>query len=176
MKLGCCGKLDCEYKNDENDVHGGQWIRIDKGPSGFGKLTFIEEQIGRMNPLVRNLYKRIITVGKDYPAGLDHVRVQWKKALRDPNNCPACYKSPATCESEQACQEQLLHAVNRGRYMVKEMIGVIQLKKYRTLKQRYGQRPNAHGNDSALRIAMRRLEEDGREKLQDHDPTYRKPV
>jgi hypothetical protein len=60
--------------------------------------------------------------------------------------------------------------------MVKEMIGVIQLKKYRTLKQRYGQQPNAHGNDSALRIVMRRLEEDGREKLQDHDPTSRKPV
>ena len=33
-----------------------------------------------MHPLTRNLYRRILTVGKDYPAGLDAVR---KKAKAD---------------------------------------------------------------------------------------------
>jgi hypothetical protein len=32
---------------------------------------------------------------------------------------------------------EIKKAINGGRYMVKELIGVIQLKKYRTLKSRY---------------------------------------
>lgn len=35
------------------------------------------------------------------------------------------------------CEKELRKAVGRGRFMVREMIGVIQLKKYRTLKRRY---------------------------------------
>ena len=77
-----------------------------------------------MHPLVRDLYKRVLIVGRDYPTGIDHVKAVWKKALRD--------TIPGRTEVE------LLHAVNKGRYMVKEMIGVIQIKKYRTMKQRYG--------------------------------------
>lgn len=42
--------------------------------------------------------------------------------------------------------------------MVKEMIGVIQLKKYRAMKQRYD---SASAN--ALASAMQRLEESGRQ-------------
>ena len=32
---------------------------------------------------------------------------------------------------------QIKRAIAYGRYMVKEMIGVVQLKKYRTMKKRY---------------------------------------
>lgn len=38
---------------------------------------------------------------------------------------------------DDQCQQEIIYAVQRGRIMVKEMIGVIQLKKYRTMKQRY---------------------------------------
>jgi len=36
-----------------------------------------------------------------------------------------------------ASDKELKSAIARGRYMVKELIGVVQLKKYRTLKKRY---------------------------------------
>ena len=36
------------------------------------------------------------------------------------------------------CERELRKAVGKGRYMIREMIGVIQLKKYRSLKRRYG--------------------------------------
>lgn len=72
---------------------------------------------------MRNLYRRIITVGRDYPAGLDYVR---KRA-----------KAEFAKRSEITDEIELKRAVNYGRYMVKEMIGVIQLKKYRSIKSRY---------------------------------------
>eukprot|EP00816_Leptocylindrus_hargravesii_P002157 CAMPEP_0196819026 /NCGR_PEP_ID=MMETSP1362-20130617/68649_1 /TAXON_ID=163516 /ORGANISM="Leptocylindrus danicus, Strain CCMP1856" /LENGTH=98 /DNA_ID=CAMNT_0042197359 /DNA_START=252 /DNA_END=548 /DNA_ORIENTATION=+ len=73
----------------------------------------------------------------------------WKKALR-------AYKYPSEkCEVTDVKQvgrrrgkfdaedeKDLLKAVARGRYMIREMIGVIQLKKYRTMKQRYSDENN----------------------------------
>jgi hypothetical protein len=35
------------------------------------------------------------------------------------------------------CERELRKAVGKGRYMIREMMGVIQLKKYRTMKRRY---------------------------------------
>ena len=35
------------------------------------------------------------------------------------------------------CEEEILRAVYKGRLMIKDMIGIIQIKKYRTMKQRY---------------------------------------
>mmetsp|Transcript_53563 Transcript_53563/g.130430 ORF Transcript_53563/g.130430 Transcript_53563/m.130430 type:complete len:160 (+) Transcript_53563:340-819(+) len=106
----------------------------------------------KIHPLVRDLYKRALVVGHDYPLGLDYVRRTWKDALRNPSNCPSCYLD--ACGQEQQCfddaltpvpyneytveQEKELHkAVGKGRFMIREMIGVIQLKKYRSMKQRY---------------------------------------
>lgn len=103
-----------------------------------------------MHPLVRDLYKRVIVVGRDYPLGLDYVRRTWKKALRNQENCPSCYSRSTGCPiildqtkirpvgQHADCERELRKAVARGRFMVREMIGVIQLKKYRTMKQRYG--------------------------------------
>ena len=77
----------------------------------------------RMDPRVRDLYKRVITVGRDYPTGLSHVREK------------------AKCEFfKQANLHdglEINRAINYGRYMVREMTGIIQFKKYRALKQRY---------------------------------------
>ena len=99
-----------------------------------------------IHPLVRDLYKRALTVGKDYPLGLEWVKTAWKKALKNPENCPSCYDGLLLPNLQApGCEAELRKAVGRGRFMVREMIGVIQLKKYRTLKQRYTK--NDHQND-----------------------------
>ena len=72
---------------------------------------------------VRDLYKRILVVGRDYPAGLEHVRERAKAEFG---------KRAALTDDVQ-----IKRAIAYGRYMVKEMIGVVQLKKYRTMKKRY---------------------------------------
>ena len=82
-----------------------------------------------MHPLVRDLYKRAILTGRDYPhpEGIEYVRRAWKKALRDPTNL----------KSDVNDEKQLRKAVGKGRYMIREMEGIIQLKKYRSMKKRY---------------------------------------
>ena len=77
----------------------------------------------RMDPRVRDLYKRILVVGRDYPAGLDHVRERAKAEFGK--------RAGLTDDVD------IKRAIAYGRYMVKEMIGVVQLKKYRTIKKRY---------------------------------------
>ncbi|CAI5701923.1 hypothetical protein KXD40_000273 [Peronospora effusa] len=76
-----------------------------------------------MNPKVRDLYKRFLLVGRDYPLGLNHVRKTVK---------PAFFEN-----SDLTGPLAIKKAIKRGRWMVREMVGVIQLKKYRTLNSRY---------------------------------------
>jgi hypothetical protein len=114
-----------------------------------------------MHPLVRDLYKRALHVGHDYPLGLEYVRRTWKKALRNVDNCPSCYSANGNHDvvpslTSSNCEKELHKAVAKGRYMVREMIGIIQLKKYRIMKQRYD-KPLED-----LTVAMKRLEEKGR--------------
>jgi hypothetical protein len=97
-----------------------------------------------MHPMVRDLYKRAILAGRDYPVSWSKMRETWKRALRDPTNCPSCYvvnhpedSRLLISSSSPSCEKEIRRAVARGRYMVREMIGVIQLKKYRAMKQRY---------------------------------------
>ena len=115
----------------------------------FGILsshTHTFNTIQRMHPLVRDLYKRALMVGRDYPQGLDYVRTAWKKALRNQQNCPSCYGTAASSSSSlrhdnfyysPACEREIRRAVGKGRKYIQEMVGVIQLKKYRTLRKRY---------------------------------------
>eukprot|EP00519_Triparma_laevis_P000046 CAMPEP_0182512024 /NCGR_PEP_ID=MMETSP1321-20130603/31468_1 /TAXON_ID=91990 /ORGANISM="Bolidomonas sp., Strain RCC1657" /LENGTH=91 /DNA_ID=CAMNT_0024718773 /DNA_START=131 /DNA_END=403 /DNA_ORIENTATION=- len=88
----------------------------------------------RIHPLVRDLYKRALTIGSDYPLGLPYVRKTWKAALKSPtskgfmgNNLPKPFYVPGKGYDEKL----IMAAVARGRYFLKEMVGVIQLKKYR---------------------------------------------
>lgn len=121
-----------------------------------------------MHPLVRDLYKRALVVGRDYPLGLEYVRRTWKKALRNPENCPACYQNVVVGAEDGTAipvlppynreQERQLHkAVGRGRFMVREMIGVIQLKKYRSMKQRYGQKDGDEAAAAATAALLSQL-------------------
>ena len=77
-----------------------------------------------MHPLVRDVYKRLMHVGRDYPQGLSFVREKAKQG----------FLSNATLTKDA----DILLAVNTGRWWVKEMMGVIQFKKYRAMRQRYG--------------------------------------
>jgi hypothetical protein len=77
-----------------------------------------------MHPLVRDLYRRILHVGKDYPGGLPYVRGRAK----------ADFAKNAGLTAER----DILVAVHRGRWWANEMVGVVQLRKYRAMAQRYG--------------------------------------
>ncbi|KAL3784275.1 hypothetical protein ACHAWO_001231 [Cyclotella atomus] len=103
-----------------------------------------------MHPLVRDLYKRAITVGRDYPhpEGLEYVRRKWKDALRNPDNCRLLEGSTAEIVSEN--ERSLRKAVGRGRYVIREMEGTIQLKKYRTMRRRYGEGVDLTGEAERL--------------------------
>eukprot|EP00579_Thalassiosira_antarctica_P031117 CAMPEP_0202029606 /NCGR_PEP_ID=MMETSP0905-20130828/64068_1 /ASSEMBLY_ACC=CAM_ASM_000554 /TAXON_ID=420261 /ORGANISM="Thalassiosira antarctica, Strain CCMP982" /LENGTH=160 /DNA_ID=CAMNT_0048593377 /DNA_START=193 /DNA_END=675 /DNA_ORIENTATION=+ len=92
-----------------------------------------------IHPLVRDLYKRAVIVGKDYPhpEGLEYVRRKWKEALRDPENCQLIEGTSPDIAGEN--ERILRKAVGRGRYVIREMEGTIQLKKYRTMRRRYGE-------------------------------------
>ena len=125
-----------------------------------------------MHPLVRDLYKRAIIVGGDYPHpdGLEYVRRTWKAALRDSKNCPSCYTQgrrvddggdgscsaapKPNCLADPKCEKEIRLAVGRGRKMVNEMVGVIQLKKYRTMRRRYGEGNDLEAEERRLRDAI----------------------
>jgi len=96
-----------------------------------------------MHPWVRDLYRRAIVIGRDYPhsEGLTYVRRVWKEALRNPTNCPSWYNNENSTEEEK--ERELRKAIAKGRYALREMISLIQLKKYRALKRMY----NSHDDE-----------------------------
>mmetsp|Transcript_3754 Transcript_3754/g.8428 ORF Transcript_3754/g.8428 Transcript_3754/m.8428 type:complete len:106 (-) Transcript_3754:2765-3082(-) len=90
-------------------------------------------------------YNRAIIVGKDYPhpEELNYVRRKWKEALRDPENCKL---TGDPSEDEKIIRK----AVGKGRYVIREMEGTIQLKKYRTMRRRYGEGVDVVGEASRI--------------------------
>lgn len=91
-----------------------------------------------MNPKVRDLYRRFLHVGKDYPLGLSYVREKAKTAF---------FKNKDLTDPVE-----IKRAIKKGRWMVQEMVGVIQLKKYRTINSRY--------TSEELRDILRNIEQD----------------
>lgn len=77
----------------------------------------------KMHPLVRDLYKRFCILGQDYPGGWGAVRGRVKEGFR---------KQAGLTE-----ELDIKRAVNRGRWWTREMVGVIQLKKYRRMRHSY---------------------------------------
>lgn len=114
-----------------------------------------------MHPLVRDLYKRAVLAGRDYPhpEGMDFVRRTWKKALRDPGNCPACYGGSGedSRADRPGCEREVRLAVGRGRKMVQEMVGVAQLKKYRAMRRRYGDAGELEADQRRISDAMAQM-------------------
>jgi hypothetical protein len=95
-----------------------------------------------MNPRVRDLYKRFLYVGHDYPLGLSYVR---KKV-----------KDEFIRNKDLTDEIEIKKAIKKGRWMVREMIAVIRFKKYRALNQRY--------TSEELQDALRNIEAQRAEK------------
>jgi len=76
-----------------------------------------------MHPLVRDLYRRFLLVSRDYPLPRAECERRIKRGFMERANITN--------------EEELLRAIHYGRYRVKEMIAVIQLRKYRQLRQKY---------------------------------------
>ena len=82
------------------------------------------QRVVLMHPLVRNLYKRILVVSKDYPAGPELVKRKAKEYFR--------------ANAALTDEVEIKRAVSAGRWYVRnELHGVIQLKKYREMAKRY---------------------------------------
>jgi len=111
----------------------------------------------RIHPLVRDLYKRALIVGKDYPhpEGLEYVRRKWKDALRNPQNCQLVETTSPEIEKEN--ERILRKAVGKGRYVIREMEGTIQLKKYRTMRRHYGEGVDVAGETSRIGTSVEEM-------------------
>lgn len=80
-----------------------------------------------LHPLVRDLYRRVLSTLPHYPhpLGPTHVKSLWKSALQQDRGV-------------HLSEDVIKKKVAKGRYMVREMHALIKLKKYRVMKQRYG--------------------------------------
>lgn len=76
-----------------------------------------------MDPRIRQLYKRLIFLGRDYPRGLTDAR----------NKLQSAFKRPL---AENTSLEQ---ALGRGEYVARELEALVFLAKYRALFKRYGE-------------------------------------
>lgn len=76
-----------------------------------------------MHPLVRNLYKRLMLAGRDYPGRIELVR---KKAKQE-------FQKNSMLEDEF----EIRKAVRIGRWWVSEIHAINFMKKYREMKKRY---------------------------------------
>ncbi len=76
-----------------------------------------------MHPLVRDLYKRFLIAGKNYPQGLEDVRRKVKEEF---------FKN-----SNLSSDLEIKRAVGKGRYVVREIHHFNAFHKYRNLKKKY---------------------------------------
>ena len=76
-----------------------------------------------MNSKIRDLYKRILFAGRYYPQGLNKVREQAKIEFYKNQNLKS--------------EIEIKKAISYGRYMVREIIAISKLAKYRAMKRNY---------------------------------------
>ena len=75
-----------------------------------------------MDPRVRQLYKKLLFIGREYPAGYEKFRAGCKAAFLKKRDLPA---------------DQVQKAIEHGEYVYKELEALWFLKKYRSMKTRY---------------------------------------
>lgn len=72
---------------------------------------------------VKHLYKQLLYLGRDYPAGEQYFKSKLKRAFMK--------------HREETDPEKIKMLIARGEYVIKELEALYMLRKYRTLKQRY---------------------------------------
>jgi len=72
---------------------------------------------------VKNLYKELVYIGRDYPAGADFFHTKCKAAFQKNKDVT----DPAEIEM----------LIGRGEFVLKEIEALYQLRKYRAMKARY---------------------------------------
>jgi hypothetical protein len=77
-----------------------------------------------MHPMVRDLYKRFMVVGQQYPQGLSYVRDRVRKEFLE--------------RKDISDELELKKAISYGRYWARELVAISKLHKYRALNKRYG--------------------------------------
>ncbi|KAG0175134.1 hypothetical protein DFQ28_007602 [Apophysomyces sp. BC1034] len=79
-----------------------------------------------LRPQVVALYKQLVFLGREYPAGYqDFFRPKLKAAFMK--------------KSQLKDEEEIKKAIAHGEYIVKELETMYYLMKYRTLRKRYGE-------------------------------------
>ncbi|ODV73604.1 electron transfer flavoprotein regulatory factor 1 CYBJADRAFT_167636 [Cyberlindnera jadinii NRRL Y-1542] len=76
-----------------------------------------------MDPRVRDLYKRLIYIAREYPQGIDYIRPKLKAGFQ---------RNRALTDTEAVDQ-----ALEKGEYIYKEIETLIFLRRYREMKRRY---------------------------------------
>lgn len=72
---------------------------------------------------VKHLYKQLLFLGRDYPAGEMYFKSKLKQAFMK--------------NRDETDPEKIKMLIARGEYVIKEVEALYMLRKYRTLKQRY---------------------------------------
>ncbi|CAH1256719.1 ETFRF1 [Branchiostoma lanceolatum] len=72
---------------------------------------------------VRQLYKNLMFLGREYPKGQDYFRQRCKAAF--------------VKHKDETDPEVIKTLIARGDYVIKELEALYMLRKYRTLKKRY---------------------------------------
>eukprot|EP00002_Diphylleia_rotans_P021536 TRINITY_DN4188_c0_g5_i1.p2 TRINITY_DN4188_c0_g5~~TRINITY_DN4188_c0_g5_i1.p2 ORF type:complete len:108 (+),score=35.77 TRINITY_DN4188_c0_g5_i1:77-400(+) len=93
--------------------------------------------------MAKSLYKNLIFSARDYPAGVDVIRVKAKAAFQK----NAHVSDPAELEQHYA----------RVQFIIKELEALAKLKKYREMKKRY------YGEELVLNFDTSKIEEEAKE-------------
>jgi len=80
-----------------------------------------------LRPQVIQLYKNLLWLGREYPAGADFFNTRLKKAFMNNRN--------------ETNPEKIQEMIGRGEFVIKEIEALYMLRKYRTLKRRYYDEP-----------------------------------
>ncbi|KAK4886277.1 hypothetical protein RN001_002548 [Aquatica leii] len=119
MKLSSCLKTGlCNSPGTSLYFHNIYQVQYNQ-PINFGLLTMSQRQ------QVVTLYKTLLHLGKDWPAGYELFRTKLHKAFIK--------------NKDVTDPEKIQKLITHGEYIVKEIEALYMLKKYRTLKRRYYQ-------------------------------------
>lgn len=101
--------------------HGLIKVRVNSASRSVHKMrAHAVAPTGTMDPRVRQLYRTLVWMGRDYPGGIGNYRTKLKRAFK---------RTPAATEKEMEA------ALAKGDYVIKELEALYFLSRYRHLKR-----------------------------------------